>query len=145
MSLPALSGFLVDDADEMLDLIDHSAHGWSILQGAATVALVEPETDERLHLTLGTAARAPDLLDRNRLAGFVCLITSFRSAILQPCRRLSLYVSGLCRCCSLDLGCPVATARNDLAVLLAPPRCDALFPQRPDRTAVSKSGSPDRG
>src|SRR5690606_10761064 len=81
-----LSGGLVDDADEMLDLVDHAAHGRSILQRTAAVTLVEAEPDERLHLPLRTAARAADLLDRDRRAGILCHITSTPFGHPQLCR-----------------------------------------------------------
>src|SRR5690606_28911173 len=84
---PSLSGLLVDDAHEMLDLVDHATHGRSVLQRAAAVKLVETEADQRLLLPLRTAARAADLLDRDRPAGIVRHVTSFPFGGPAACRR----------------------------------------------------------
>src|SRR5690606_3953752 len=69
MGLP--SSLLVDDAHEVLDARDHAAHGGRILEGRATVELVEAEADQRLALHAGTAQRAADLHDRDGLGGLL--------------------------------------------------------------------------
>src|ERR1044072_5615113 len=63
---------LVDNANEMLDNTDHATNSRSVFQRAATVHLVQSETDQRLLLNIRTADRAANLLDRNgRLFSFL--------------------------------------------------------------------------
>src|SRR5690606_38970827 len=60
---------LVDDANEVGNLLDHTAHGRRVLEDAAAVQLVETKTDQGPGLDLGPADRAAVLLDRDRLLG----------------------------------------------------------------------------
>ena len=45
-----LSSLVVDHPHEVLDLVDHAAHGRRILERAPAAHLVEAETDQRLLL-----------------------------------------------------------------------------------------------
>src|SRR6201986_2396144 len=60
---PYLSLFLVDDADEMLNLCDHAANCRGVLQLGGAADLVELEADQRLALRVMAADCAADLLD----------------------------------------------------------------------------------
>src|ERR1700737_4288931 len=61
--------FLVDDADEMLNLRDHAANFRRILQLGDPADLVELEADQRRALRVVAADRAAGLLDLDRLCG----------------------------------------------------------------------------
>src|SRR3712207_3959278 len=67
LSFMTLSSLPVDNAHEVLDLLDHAADRGRVFQGRSTVKLVELETDQRLAL-LGLAAdRRADLLNGDGL------------------------------------------------------------------------------
>src|ERR1700726_2451418 len=66
---PYLSLFLVDDADEMLNLCDHAANCRGVLQLGNPADLVELEADQRRPLRVVAADRAAGLLDLNHLCG----------------------------------------------------------------------------
>src|SRR5918994_3043992 len=69
LSFMTFSSPPVDDAHEVLDLLDHAAHRGRVLEGRDAVELVEPEPDQRLAL-LGLAAdRRADLLNGDGLGG----------------------------------------------------------------------------
>src|SRR4051794_22608930 len=61
--------FLVDDANEMLNLRDHAANCRGVLQFGDPADLVELEADQRLALRVVAADRAAGLLDLDRLCG----------------------------------------------------------------------------
>src|SRR5882757_3190073 len=61
--------FLVDDADEMLNLGDHAANRRRVLQFGHTTDLVELEADQRRALRVMAADCAAGLLDLDRLCG----------------------------------------------------------------------------
>src|SRR3954468_18555774 len=61
--------FLVDDADEVLNLCDHAANRRRILQLGDAANLVELEADQRGTLRVMAADRAAGLLDLDRLCG----------------------------------------------------------------------------
>src|SRR6202171_3280499 len=61
--------FLVDDADEMLNLCDHAANCRGVLQLGGPADLVELEADQRLALRVMAADRAAGLLDLDHLCG----------------------------------------------------------------------------
>src|SRR4030095_11549928 len=61
--------FLVDDADEMLNLGDHAANCRRVLQLGDTTDLVELEADQRRTLRVMAADCAAGLLDLDRLCG----------------------------------------------------------------------------
>src|ERR1700694_361669 len=65
--LPTL--FLVDDADEMLNLCDHAANRRGVLQFGHPADLVELEPDQRRALRVVAADRAVGLHDPDRLCG----------------------------------------------------------------------------
>src|SRR5690606_21159807 len=64
---PSLGDFL--DGDEMANCLDHAAHGGRVFQLAGAMALVEPETDQRLPLVIRAADRAAGLGDADALLG----------------------------------------------------------------------------
>src|SRR5216684_882873 len=66
---PCFSLFLVDDADEMLDLCDHAANCRRIPQLGDPADLVELEADQRRTLRVVAADRAAGLLDLDHLCG----------------------------------------------------------------------------
>src|SRR5471030_2998912 len=61
--------FLVDDADEMLNLGDHAANCRGVLQLGDPADLVELEADQRRTLRVMAADRAAGLLDLDHLCG----------------------------------------------------------------------------
>src|SRR3984957_3180767 len=61
--------FLVDDADEMLNLGDHAANRRGVLQLGDPADLVELEADQRRALRVVAADRAAGLLDLDHLCG----------------------------------------------------------------------------
>src|SRR6202049_912367 len=61
--------FLVDDADEMLNLRDHAANRRRVLQLGDPADLVELEADQRRPLRVVAADRAAGLLDLDHLCG----------------------------------------------------------------------------
>src|SRR4030088_3840403 len=61
--------FLVDDADEMLNLCDHAANCRGVLQLGDPADLVELEADQRRTLRVVAAERAAGLLDLDHLCG----------------------------------------------------------------------------
>src|SRR4030088_1801555 len=61
--------FLVDDADEMLNLCDHAANRRRVLKLGDPADLVELEADQRRALRVMAADRAAGLLDLDRLCG----------------------------------------------------------------------------
>src|ERR1700731_2082082 len=61
--------FLVDDADEMLNLGDHAANRRGIPQLGDPADLVELEADQRRTLRVVAADRAAGLLDLDHLCG----------------------------------------------------------------------------
>src|SRR5712675_1519968 len=61
--------FLVDDADEMLNLGDHAANCRGVLQLGDPADLVELEADQRRTLRVVAADRAAGLLDLDHLCG----------------------------------------------------------------------------
>src|ERR1700733_4530998 len=61
--------FLVDDADEMLNLGDHAANFRSVLQFGDPADLVELEADQRRALRVVAADCAAGLLDLDHLCG----------------------------------------------------------------------------
>src|SRR5229473_106607 len=66
---PCFALFLVDDADEMLNLCDHAANGRRVLQLGDPADLVELEADQRRTLRVVAADRAAGLLDLDHLCG----------------------------------------------------------------------------
>src|SRR6202022_4320800 len=66
---PYFSLFLVDDADEVLNLGDHAANSRRVLQLGDPADLVELEADQRLTLRVVAADRAAGLLDLDHLCG----------------------------------------------------------------------------
>src|SRR5712671_5935177 len=61
--------FLVDDANEMLNLCDHATDRRRVLQLGDPADLVELQPDQRRTLRVVTADRAVGLLDLDRLCG----------------------------------------------------------------------------
>jgi hypothetical protein len=57
----------VNDPNKVLNFVDHAPHLWRVLESAAAVKLVEPETNQRLSLLLGSATGTCDLLNRDGL------------------------------------------------------------------------------
>src|ERR1700730_2330276 len=66
---PYFSLFLVDDADEMLNLGDHAANSRRVLELGDPADLVELEADQRLTLRVVAADRAAGLLALDHLCG----------------------------------------------------------------------------
>src|SRR5258707_14969141 len=66
---PCFSLFLVDDADEMLNLCDHAANCRRVPQFGDPADLVELEADQRRALRVVAADRAAGLLDLDHLCG----------------------------------------------------------------------------
>src|SRR5690349_24422341 len=60
---------LADDADEMVNLLDHAAHLSRIRQLGDPADLVELQPDQRRALRVMAADRASDLLDLDLLCG----------------------------------------------------------------------------
>src|SRR5262245_56834294 len=75
---------LVDDADEVLHGRDHAAHGRTVFKRRLAMQLVEAEPDQRRALNAGTADRAADLLDDDRLGSLLCHGRVPRAAIRRP-------------------------------------------------------------
>src|SRR5580693_7957058 len=69
MLLSYFSLFLVDDANEMLNLCDHPANLGRIPQFGDPADLIELEADQRLTLRVMAADRAAGLLDLDHLCG----------------------------------------------------------------------------
>src|SRR5204863_7703644 len=62
---------LVNDAHEVVDLVDHAAHRRTVLQRGTAMQLVQPQPDQGLALVETPADRAADLLDDDGLVGHV--------------------------------------------------------------------------
>src|SRR5215475_3069424 len=60
---------LADDADEMVNLLDHAAHLSRIRQFGDPADLVELQSDQRQALRVMAADRTADLLNLDRLCG----------------------------------------------------------------------------
>src|SRR5690242_6293370 len=111
--LGRLPGAVVEDAHEMRNLVDHAAHGGSVLQLARAMELVESEPAQRLGLDLRAARGRLDLLNLQRLL-LVSHHTCFPGS--APRSRVSGGIAGRRS---------VAAARDDLAHLLVAARSHA--------------------
>src|SRR6266404_5504873 len=72
--------FLVDDADEVLNLCDHAADRRRVLQLGDPADLVELQPDQRRTLRVVAADRAVGLLDLDRLCGLGHRLSTPKSA-----------------------------------------------------------------